>query len=106
MKKYTEEELDAIYKARRNRLAAYLHDTDIGACIFIDSEEHRDPAVPYYTNHPSDAAPIVKESPRQSTYLTPPNCSSFELKYFVCICPSLNLAITFPAESAISKLTF
>ena len=59
MKKYTEEELDAIYKARRNRLAAYLHDTDIGACIFIDSEEHRDPAVPYYTNHPSDAVLII-----------------------------------------------
>ena len=59
MKQYTEKELDEIYKARRNRLAAYLHDTDTGACVFIDCEEHRDPAVPYYTNHPSDAVLII-----------------------------------------------
>ena len=59
MKQYTNDELKEIYRARRNRLAAYLHDTDTGACIFIDSEEHRDPAVPYYTNHPSDAVLII-----------------------------------------------
>ena len=59
MKEYTKDELKEIYRARRNRLAAYLHDTDTGACVFIDSEEHRDPAVPYYTNHPSDAVLII-----------------------------------------------
>ena len=59
MKQYTNDELKEIYRARRNRLAAYLHDTDTGACVFIDSEEHRDPAVPYYTNHPSDAVLII-----------------------------------------------
>ena len=59
MKQYTENELKEIYKARRDRLAAHLRETETGACIFIDSEEHRDPAVPYYTNHPTDAVLII-----------------------------------------------
>lgn len=59
MKKYTTDELKEIYRARRARLAAYLHDTDTGACVFIDSEEHRDPAILYFTNHPSDAVLII-----------------------------------------------
>lgn len=59
MKQYTNDELKEIYRARRNRLAAYLHDSDTGACVFIDSEEHRDPAVPYFTNHPTDAVLII-----------------------------------------------
>ena len=59
MKEYSDDELNEIYRARRKRLADYLHDTDTGACVFIDSEEHRDPALPYYTNHPSDAVLII-----------------------------------------------
>ena len=59
MKEYTNSELKEIYKARRNKLAAKMRELAIGACIFIDSEEHRDPAVPYYTNHPSDAVLII-----------------------------------------------
>ena len=59
MKKYTNDELKEIYKARRTRLAAKMRECDTGACVFIDSEEHRDPAVPYYTNHPTDAVLII-----------------------------------------------
>ena len=36
-----------------------MRETSTGACVFIDSEEHRDPAVPYYTNHPTDAVLII-----------------------------------------------
>ena len=59
MKEYTNEELKEIYRARRNKLAAKMRETGTGACVFIDSEEHRDPAVPYYTNHPTDAVLII-----------------------------------------------
>lgn len=59
MKKYTNDELKEIYLARRSRLAAYLREHDTGACVFIDSEEHRDPALPYFTNHPTDAVLII-----------------------------------------------
>ncbi len=59
MKKYSEEELNEIYRARRNKLAAKMRETGTGVCVFIDSEEHRDPAVPYYTNHPTDAVLII-----------------------------------------------
>ena len=59
MKTYTNDELKEIYRARRNRLAQEMRSCNTGACIFIDSEEHRDPAVPYYTNHPTDAVLII-----------------------------------------------
>jgi Xaa-Pro dipeptidase len=59
MKEYTNDELKEIYRARRNKLAAKMRETGTGACVFIDSEEHRDPAVPYYTNHPTDAVLII-----------------------------------------------
>ena len=59
MKEYTNEELKEIYKARRLRLAAKMRETGTGACIFIDSEEHREPALPYFTNHPTDAVFII-----------------------------------------------
>ena len=59
MKTYTNEQLKEIYKARRARLAARLRETDTGACVFIDSEEHRDPAVAYFTNHANDAVVII-----------------------------------------------
>ena len=59
MKEYTKEELKQIYKTRRSVLAAKLRETSTGACVFIDCEEHRDPAVPYYTNHPTDAVLII-----------------------------------------------
>ena len=59
MKEYTNDELKEIYRARRNKLAAKMRETGTGACVFIDSEEHRDPAVPYYTNHPTDAVLLI-----------------------------------------------
>ena len=59
MKKYTNDELKDIYKLRRIRLASRMRETSTGACVFIDSEEHRDPALPYFTNHPTDAVLII-----------------------------------------------
>ncbi len=59
MKTYTENEMKKIYSTRRARLAEYLHNNQIGACVFIDSEEHRDPSLPYYTGHNSDAVLII-----------------------------------------------
>ena len=59
MKKYTNEELKEIYRARRNALAREMRVRSVGACVFIDSEEHREPALPYYTNHPSDGILII-----------------------------------------------
>ncbi len=44
-----------IYKKRRADLAAWLSKQSIGAMIFIDSEEHRSPAIRYFTGHPQDA---------------------------------------------------
>ena len=55
MKEYTKEELKEIYRTRRNALAREMRSRSVGAVVFIDSEEQREPAVPYYTNHPSDA---------------------------------------------------
>ncbi|MBP5519289.1 MAG: aminopeptidase P family protein [Treponema sp.] len=59
MKQYTKEQLKEIYRTRRNTLAAKLREYDTGACVFIDSEEHRDPAVAYFTNHANDAVLII-----------------------------------------------
>ena len=59
MKNYTPDEMKKIYEERRRRIAAYLTDNNIGAAVYIDSEEHREPAVPYLTGHNSDAIVIV-----------------------------------------------
>ena len=59
MKNYTNEQMKEIYRIRRARIAAYLTDNNIGAAVYIDSEEHRDPAIPYLTGHNSDAIVII-----------------------------------------------
>ena len=59
MKNYTHEQMKEIYEIRRARIAAYLTDNNIGAAVYIDSEEHRDPAIPYLTGHNSDAIVII-----------------------------------------------
>lgn len=59
MKEYTKDELKTIYASRRAKLAAYLDNHNICACVFIDNEEHRDPAIRYYTGHSSDAVLII-----------------------------------------------
>lgn len=59
MKAYSSEEIEEIFKNRRAKFADYLHQNNIGACVFVDSEAHRDPNLPYFTNHPSDAVLII-----------------------------------------------
>ena len=59
MKQYSPEKMKKIFQNRCQTLANYLKDNDFGACVFIDSEEHRDPNLAYYTNHPTDAILIV-----------------------------------------------
>lgn len=56
---FTEDELKEIYKKRVKILSTHLAENNIGACVFIDSEEHREPAVRYYTGHISDAVVII-----------------------------------------------
>ena len=59
MKEYTKQELNEIYIRRRQVLANYLNENNICACVFIDSEEHRDPAVAYFTGHANDAVLLI-----------------------------------------------
>ena len=59
MKTYTQEEMKNIYAERRLAVAGYLTQNEIGAAVYIDSEEHRDPAIPYLTGHNADAIVIV-----------------------------------------------
>ena len=59
MKDYSKKELEEIFQARRTWLANYLIENNLGSCVFIDSEEHRDPALAYYTGHANDAVLII-----------------------------------------------
>ena len=59
MKNYTQDEMKKIYETRRRRIADYLTENEIGAAVYIDSEEHRDPAIPYLTGHNCDAIVII-----------------------------------------------
>ena len=59
MKKYTIDEIKTIYEIRRSRISLQLFKNDIGAAVFIDSEEHRDPTVRYLTGHNGDAIVIL-----------------------------------------------
>lgn len=59
MKEYTKDELTKIYQDRRGNLGEYLLKNSIGSCVFIDSEEHREPAINYYTGHSSDCVLII-----------------------------------------------
>ena len=59
MRDYTQQELSQIFKTRRERLADYLKENNIGACVFIDSEAHRDPSLAYFTGHANDAVLII-----------------------------------------------
>ena len=69
MKQYTKDEMKQIYEARRKRIADYLKENGIGAVVYIDSEEHRDPAIPYLTGHNADAVLIIFSD--GFTYLIP-----------------------------------
>ena len=59
MREYTKDEMKAIYSERCETLGQYLMENNTCAAIFIDSEEHRDPAIPYYTGHSGDAVLAV-----------------------------------------------
>lgn len=59
MQSFTRDEMKMIYAQRRQVLAEYLRKNQIGACVFVDSEEHRDPSLPYYTGHNADAVLII-----------------------------------------------
>ena len=59
MKEYSKDELKKIYAGRRARLGSYMENNGICATVFIDSEEHRDPAIAYYTGHGNDAVLII-----------------------------------------------
>ena len=48
-----------IFENRRNILIQEMQNTNIQAVVFHDDEHHRNPAVRYYTNHPSDAILII-----------------------------------------------
>ncbi len=55
MKQFSSEELKKIYNARREKLFAFMTENNITAAVFEDTEGRRDPAVRYFTGHPSDA---------------------------------------------------
>ena len=69
MKNYSKDEMKQIYETRRMRIAEYLRENEIGAVVYIDSEEHRDPAIPYLTGHNADAVLIIFSD--GFTYLIP-----------------------------------
>lgn len=59
MKEYTNQDLDIIYKNRRAKLSEYMKENSLACVTFIDSEEHRDPAVQYFTGHANDCVLMI-----------------------------------------------
>ncbi|MBR1723291.1 MAG: aminopeptidase P family N-terminal domain-containing protein [Treponema sp.] len=62
MKQYTRDELNKIYETRREKLISYMTENKITAAIFEDCEERRNPAVRYFTGHPTDALFIITDT--------------------------------------------
>ena len=54
--------MNSIFEKRRNILIEEMKNTNIQAVVFSDNENHRNPAVRYYTNHPSDAIFIITKT--------------------------------------------
>ena len=54
--------MNKIFEKRRNILIEEMQKTNIQAVVFHDDENHRNPAVRYYTNHPSDAILIITKN--------------------------------------------
>lgn len=54
--------MNKIFEKRRNILIEEMKNTNIQAVVFSDNENHRNPAVRYYTNHPSDAIFILTKT--------------------------------------------
>lgn len=59
MKEYTNAELKDIYAKRIENLCYYMTSNQIGATVFINNEEHRDPSVAYFTGFQNDGILIV-----------------------------------------------
>ncbi len=55
----TSDEILGLFCSRVSKVVNYLRENEIGATVFIDNEEHREPAIRYFTNHPSDAVFII-----------------------------------------------
>lgn len=52
--------MNQIFLERRVKFAEEMAKRNIAAVVFQDSEEHRDSAIRYYTNHTSDAILVIK----------------------------------------------
>jgi len=59
MKEYSAEQLKKMYLKRRKSVSAYLKKNELGAAVFIDSEEHREPSIRYLTGFAGDAVLII-----------------------------------------------
>ena len=59
MKEYSIEDLKNIYKERVAHLSITACQEETDAIVFIDNEEHRDPAIRYYSGHTSDAILVI-----------------------------------------------
>ncbi len=62
MKEYKKDELKNIYAKRREKLVSYMTENKITAVMFEDCEERRNPAVRYFTGHPTDALFIIAQN--------------------------------------------
>lgn len=49
----------SVYAQRRARFAQYLSEQELGAAVFFDSEERREPTIRYFTGFPSDAVLVI-----------------------------------------------
>ena len=76
MKKYSKEELKAIYTARKQKLFSYMKENGITAAVFEDCEERRNPAVRYFTGHPSDATLVVTATGKTTLIVWDENLAS------------------------------
>lgn len=59
MEALTPDESKKMYAARREKLTAYMRQHELGAAVFLDSEERREPAVRYLTGHSGDSVLIL-----------------------------------------------
>lgn len=59
MTKRTQEEMQEIYNNRKSKLSEYLVQNNLGCVVFIDNEEHREPAINYFSGHSSDAVLLI-----------------------------------------------
>ncbi|WP_407398673.1 M24 family metallopeptidase [Treponema sp.] len=54
-------DFEKLYKARREKVSAYMKKQGIRAAVFEDSEDRREPALRYLTGHPTDALLLITD---------------------------------------------